>query len=55
MVKYTKKQIKDFELIHFHLVDLKNTMESPGYTKEVCIDVLQHIIGYIKGIIDLQQ
>ena len=52
-MKLTKNQIKDYEMIHFHLVDLKNTLNDPKYTKEFCLDELQHIIDYVKHTIDI--
>ena len=52
MVKLTKNQQLNLENIHFHLVDLKNTINDDTYTKEDYLTILDHLIDFVKRIME---
>jgi len=53
MTNLTEKQKLDYENIRFHLVDLKNTINDPIYTKKDYLRELTLLIAFIDHKITL--
>jgi len=50
-MELTKNQRLNYENIHFHLVDLENTINDDHYTKRDYLKALKHLVEFIDRIL----
>lgn len=52
MAKLTRNQRLVYSNIHFHLVDIRNTIKDTRYSKEDCLKLIELLVKFVERIME---